>query len=102
LNTDLNPPMLVDEARIVPPTIPADHRIYDFWMRITTLGDSWQMFGPNTLNVGCMESLIELVDSSSFVTQMTVLIGEISQYMFTDPEVNENFPWCKPLKNSIE
>jgi len=74
---------------------PADNtlnQIYTFYIKVTANGGSSQFFGPHELDVGCSRAVY--TDSPSFVTSVSVPVGNDGIGFYTVFEPAASISWC--------
>jgi hypothetical protein len=61
---------------VVKPTDTSLHQAYTFWIKATDTGGAFSSFGPYTVNVGCFPGVVTFADSASFVSAVTLTVGD--------------------------
>ena len=82
------------------PTNDALHQGYKFYLKVTVSrvhlnnGDSTAFFGLYDLRVGCYWDSLSFTDSSSFITNVDVYVGDSLDSIYTMHNPTPSRLWC--------
>jgi hypothetical protein len=82
-HSGLNQPQDISGEKTVTPSDSSLHLAYEFYLKVSTDGDSSAFFGPYTLNVGCFEGVVTYSDNSEFVSSVALSVGDDPANVYT-------------------
>ena len=94
-------PELISTDRIVKAVDNTLHQPYSFYIKVSAWGGSTAYFGPYTLNVGCFDGTVYIMDDGLFLTSMQVYVGNSATSVYTYKPPYSDVEYCIILSNEV-